>query len=37
MPPDHEHFSGGVNLDDAEPVMREVVSPPPVEQARGTR
>jgi hypothetical protein len=30
MPPDHDHFSGSVNLDDAESVMREIVSPIPV-------
>jgi hypothetical protein len=34
MPPDHDHFSGSVNLDAAEPVMRELVSPIP---ASGTR
>ena len=40
MPPDHGHFSGCVNLDDAEPVMRELASPilpyHPAEQAPGT-
>jgi hypothetical protein len=30
MPPDRDHFNGSVNLDDAEPVMREIVSPIPV-------
>ena len=30
MPPDHDHFNGSVNLDDAELVMREIVSPIPV-------
>jgi hypothetical protein len=30
MPPDHDHFNGSVNLDDAESVMREIVSPIPV-------
>ncbi len=30
MPPDHDHFSGSVSLDDAEPVMRGVISPIPV-------
>jgi hypothetical protein len=30
MLPDHDHFSGSVHLDDAEPVMREIVSPIPV-------
>ena len=30
MPPDDDHFTGSVNLDDAEPVMREIVSPIPV-------
>ena len=29
MPPDHDHFSGSVNLDDAEPLMRELVLPVP--------
>lgn len=29
MPPDHDHFSGIVNLDDAGPVMREIVLPIP--------
>lgn len=29
MPPGHDHFSSSVNLDDAEPVMRELVSPIP--------
>jgi hypothetical protein len=27
MPSGHDHFSDTVNLDDAEPVMRELVSP----------
>jgi hypothetical protein len=27
MPPDHDHFNGSVNLDDAESVVREIVSP----------
>ena len=27
MPPDHDHFSDSVSLDDAEPVMREIISP----------
>ena len=26
MPPDHDHFNGSVNLDDAESVMREIAS-----------
>jgi hypothetical protein len=30
MPPDHDHFNGSVNLDDAWSVMREIVSPIPV-------
>ena len=30
MLPDHDHFSGRVNLDGAEPVMRELVLPIPV-------
>jgi hypothetical protein len=30
MPPDHDHFSGSVHLDDAEPAMHEIVSPIPV-------
>ncbi len=30
MPPDHDHFSDSVSLDDAEPVMREIVLPIPV-------
>ena len=30
MLPDHDHLSGRVNLDDAEPVMRELASPIPV-------
>ena len=30
MPPDGDHFNGSVNLDDAESVMREIVSPIPV-------
>ena len=30
MPPDHDHFNGSVNLDDAGPVMREIVWPIPV-------
>jgi hypothetical protein len=30
MPPDDDHFTGSVNLDDAEPVTREIVSPIPV-------
>jgi hypothetical protein len=30
MPPGHDRFSGSVNLDDAESVMRGVVSPIPV-------
>jgi hypothetical protein len=30
MPPDHDHFNGSVNLDDAGSVMREIVSPIPV-------
>ena len=29
MPPDHDHFSGSINLDNAELVMRELVSPIP--------
>lgn len=29
IPPDHDHFSGIVNLDDAGPVMREIVLPIP--------
>jgi hypothetical protein len=29
MPPDHDHFSGSVNLDDAGSVMREIVLPIP--------
>jgi hypothetical protein len=27
MPPDHDHFNGSVNLNDAESVLREIVSP----------
>ena len=27
MPQDHDHFSDNINLHDAEPVMRELVSP----------
>ncbi len=34
MPPDHDHFNGSVDLDDAESVMREIVSPIPVVLAR---
>ena len=30
MPPDHDHFSESVSLDDAKPVMREIVLPIPV-------
>ena len=30
MPPDHDHCSDSVSLDDAEPVMREIVLPIPV-------
>ena len=30
MPPDHDHFDGSVNLDDAESVIREIDSPIPV-------
>ena len=30
MPPDHDHFTGSVNPDDAWSVMREIVSPIPV-------
>ena len=30
MPPDHDHFSDSVSLDDAEPVMRGIISPIPV-------
>ena len=30
MSPDHDHFSDSVSLDDAEPVMREIISPIPV-------
>ena len=30
MPPGHNHFNGSVNLDDAESVMCEIVSPIPV-------
>ena len=30
MPADHAHFNGSVNLDDAESVMRGIVSPIPV-------
>ena len=30
MLPDHDHFNGSVNLDDAWSVMREIVSPIPV-------
>ena len=29
MPPDHDHFTGSVNLNDARLVMREIVSPIP--------
>jgi hypothetical protein len=29
MPPDHDHVSGSVSLDDAGPVMREIISPIP--------
>jgi hypothetical protein len=29
MPPDHDHFSGSVDLDDAGSVMREIVLPIP--------
>jgi hypothetical protein len=27
IPPDHDHFNGSVNLDDAGPVMREIAWP----------
>ncbi len=27
MPPDHDHFTGSVDPDDAGSVMREIVSP----------
>ena len=30
MPPDHDHFTGSVNPDDAWSVMREIISPIPV-------
>ena len=30
MRPDHDHFSDSVRLDDAEPVMCEIISPIPV-------
>jgi len=30
IPPDHDHFKGSVNLDDAGPVMREIAWPIPV-------
>jgi hypothetical protein len=30
MPPDHDHFSDSISLDDAGPVMRETISPIPV-------
>ena len=36
MPPDHDYFNGSVNLDDAESVKGEIVSPIPVGQARST-
>jgi len=34
MPPDHDRFNGSVSLDDAGPVMREIVSPIPVGRRR---
>ena len=30
MPPDHDHFSESGSPDDAEPVVREIISPIPV-------
>ncbi len=34
MTPDHDHSSDSVSLDDADPVMREIVSPIPVRLRR---